>query len=119
MDEVGSADSYPKKSYVMFVKTITVGEIIGANFITLVGAHWILPHKNAVGLETFIFSCDTPELPLKMIRDILNTKISNKDTILSTSELQFENHLINIYTYPDLNTLDRLTKISKRKIAIL
>ena len=120
MNEPVPASSYPKKSYVTFVKPITAGEIIGATFITLVSAHWIIQHKNAVGLETFSLSCDTPpELPLKMIRGIVNTKISNKETILPTAELQFENHLITIYMYPYLNTLDRLTKISERKRAIL
>ena len=38
VDELGSADSYLKKSSDTFVKPMIVGEIIGANFITMVGS---------------------------------------------------------------------------------
>ena len=60
VDEPGSANSYIKKNDGKFVKPIIVGGIIGANFITLVGDHWMLLHKKpAIGLETFRLYCDT------------------------------------------------------------
>ena len=45
INETGSAYS----SCGTFVKQIIVGRIIGTTFITLVGAHWILLHKNKSG----------------------------------------------------------------------
>ena len=47
MDKLGSADSYTNKIDGTFVKQIRVGGIIGATFITIVGAHWIIPHKKS------------------------------------------------------------------------
>ena len=55
MDEPGSAESYLKKSDGTSVKQIIVGGIIGANFITVIGDHWMILHKQLViGLEIFI-----------------------------------------------------------------
>ena len=54
VDEPGSYYSYIKSDSTFF-KPIIVGGIIDANFITLVGAHWMLLHrKPAIGLEKFI-----------------------------------------------------------------
>ena len=86
VDGPGSDDSYLKKSYGTFVRPIIFGGIIGTNCITLFGDHWMLPHKRtAIGLDTFILSCNTPPyLPLKINRNTGNTISFNEDTITST-----------------------------------
>ena len=96
MDNPGSAESYLKKSEGTFIKRIIVGGIIGADFITMVDAHWMLQKKNAIGLETFSLSYDTPpDLPRQII-GILETPKNS-----STSGLQPENRPIKIDMDPD------------------
>ena len=116
----------------MFFKPIIVGGIIGATFITLIGAHWMLLHKKknlektstfvnpAIGLETFSLSCDTPpELPLQINRNIGNISSFNEDTIPSTAEFHFETRPITIDMDPDHKTIERLMKRSRRNRAVL
>ena len=86
MDEPGSADWRNGA----FSKQIIVGGTIGATFITLVGAHWMLLQienmeekyafvKPATSLEKFSLSFDTTtELPLKINRNIGKTRSFNE-----------------------------------------
>ena len=61
VNKTGSYDSFINKIDGTFVKPIIVHGIIGSTFITLVVYHWMLLYnKSAIGIYTFILSCDNP-----------------------------------------------------------
>ena len=127
MDGPGSAES----SYGTFFKTIIVGGIIGATFITLVGAHCMPLQKKISGktsefvkheiiLEAFRLSCDTTSyLTLEISRNIVNTRSFNEYKIPSTAEFHSGTHPITIDMDPDHNTLEILMKIVRINRVVL